>query len=370
MNTYMIKTSYLDEDMIKDVIELRGNWRPYNEKTDGLDVTFLYIDGEKLKAKDHYKYKTFIKTVVDNSKQSITNKEQLYVNFKNKYPDACKKYMLPQRIIKMDNYKEVSNNLFSEKTPQIIKAVFAGHGASLTILTSYEQYLKYIEDNKRQYGRNGWMLEPYIDTLMYSDRKFHIRAYFMYHEGKSYLFRWSRILLAKKKYVHGDWDDFDIHISHFNDQPHIQFPEDFATKFGQDKTDTVNDQMLEIAGYISGILHADCYKPDSVHCMEVFGVDFVITPDFEVKLLEANEYTSFAHNPDMKGFFKKFVQGIMQEVVDKLVPPLNKIEHNDYFIDVSADKIVGGYYQKYMKYKTKYKKLKTTYYAISNKQNP
>lgn len=47
----------------------------------------------------------------------------------------------------------------------------------------------------------------------------------------------------------------------------------------------------------------------------------------------------------------------MTNIVDKLIKPVNQIEPNNYFTDLTKIKI-GGYYSKYLKYKTKYLRLK------------
>jgi hypothetical protein len=65
----------------------------------------------------------------------------------------------------------------------------------------------------------------------------------------------------------------------------------------------------------------------------LFGNDYMVLPDFTVKLLETNIYLGMAtSSKEVDKMHEKLFDGILQKTIDTIVPPKNKISVTDDFI--------------------------------------
>jgi hypothetical protein len=123
--------------------------------------------------------------------------------------------------------------------------------------------------------------------------------------------------LAEKPYVRGNWENKAIHDTHFHNGVGYYWP--FDMNFTMDQWQNVKQQFNFIYACILDIMKnkGECYS-DSKNCFELFGLDFMITDDLRVKLIEVNARVGLS--PD-----KKFITGIldstMSYVVDAYFPP-------------------------------------------------
>lgn len=322
-NTYLIMTHFLDYDKIKPLIDKRGNWREYDSKSDGNTVTFCYADGDNFGSDKYTKINSVIKNTIDNNSSQITVKKLLHKNFQQQYPQQHNKYMMPYYVISLDNYKTINKNIFDNIW--IIKRAKSSEGIGNKVLTSYEDFINYIDAEPQLYKKYGWLLEKYIgNPLLYKGYKFHLRMYFLYYNKQGYLFNYGLIVRANKPYQQGDYKEQDIHDTHAMGKKFITFPIKFIKQFGQNNTDKVFDQIKDVSRYLLNILNsynAKCY-PETKHCYQIFGHDIMVMPDFSIKILETNEYPGIPNNETQEKYF----EGILNLVVDKIVPPVNQIE--------------------------------------------
>ena len=264
--------------------------------------------------KDLYQIKSTLKTLLwrDNShtqgKDVITNKQQLYLNMNKYFPDICSKHMAKTFLLK--NVKSImpsttpitstteetisssqsSNGTEENQVVYIVKP--AGHGACAGVGVTVVTNDKELEEARVILSRRfkNIIISEYIQNpLLYNGRKFHLRMFILINsEPFSWSF-WNRgkAMTAKLSYKKGDWTNKLIHDSHGETTPKdIYFPEDILPK---DKYEYIYKQMKTILGAVVEIIKPNtrCYE-ESKYCCEIFGIDFMITDDYIVKLIEIN----------------------------------------------------------------------------------
>jgi hypothetical protein len=300
--------------------------------------------------KDLYQIKSTLKTLLwrDNShmqgKDVVTNKQQLYTNMNKHFPDICSKHMAKTFLLghvkslssiaiihSNDNMTNASATTATDTTTTATattttatatdtdtatatdtdtdtdtdtatdtdtrgKGVYivkpAGHGAcagvGVTVVTNDRE----LEEARFVLSRRfkNIIISEYIQNpLLYEGRKFHLRMYILINsEPFSWSF-WNRgkAMTAKLAYKKGDWTNKLIHDSHGETTPKdIYFPEDILPT---NKYEHIYKQMELILGAVAEIVKPNtrCYE-ESKYCCETFGIDFMITDDYTVKLIEIN----------------------------------------------------------------------------------
>lgn len=324
--------------------------------------------------RDLYQIKSTLKTLLwrdkthTMGKDTITNKQQLYLNMKKYFPDICSKHMAQTFLLKniqslkqikseillntpkvslidkisslektsgttsetesestsetesksiseteSESISETESETASEKKSEtksvyIVKPV--GHGACAGVGVTVVTNDKELEDARKELSQrfNNIIISEYIQNpLLYEGKKFHLRMYILINSEP---FSWSfwnkgKAMTAKLKYKKGDWTNKLIHDSHGETTPKdIYFPEDILPK---NKYDYVYKQIKLILSAVSEIIkpYIRCYK-ESKYCCEVFGIDFMITDDYTVKLIEINAEAGYGSKNEDKTKYKKY----------------------------------------------------------------
>ena len=130
--------------------------------------------------------------------------------------------------------------------------------------------------------------------------------YILINSDSSWSF-WKRgkAMTAKISYKRGDWINKDIHDSHGETTPKdIYFPEDILDK---EKYEYIYQQIELILGAAAKIVkpHVKCYE-ESKNCCEVYGIDFMITDDYTVKLIEINAEAGYGSKNEDKTKYKQY----------------------------------------------------------------
>jgi tubulin monoglycylase TTLL3/8 len=193
---------------------------------------------------------------------------------------------------KSKNYKylfenENVNNLY------IIKKNLEYGGKGNFIISSYKEFLKIKKELK-----NDFIISKYItNPLLFNTKKFHIRIYFInYINSKnivsSYVSKYGFIVTAKLPYKNEDYENPDIHDSHFKstDKDYI-FPDELIKSYGNKITNNITKQIIDILKYITKI-QVVYNLPEAENGFNIHGCDFMITDDYKVKLLEINSRSS------------------------------------------------------------------------------
>ena len=329
MYTYLFVTEYLNRDVINELFKKRGNWIEKSDENEKLDC--LYTDGKSsYRRRDLWTIEKYIFNMIDYDKLSIINKNVLYKILNKEYPKIAKEYMMEQFYIDKvnpDKYKK----LFRNGQVWILKPVEGFRGKGITVTSNYNTFVNNIRKD------DSYVLAEYInDPLLFKNKKFHIRIYYLYDpvNKKGYLHRYGRIYTAKKEYIQKYYNNSNIHDSHFGktDADYF-FPHELIKLYPQKIIINIYKQLIQLFHYITLITDAKCY-PESQYCYQIFGADIMITKDFKVKLLEINEKIGIA-SYDNKLITEYLVGGILETIVDKILPPKNPQPKNNYFIPLN-----------------------------------
>lgn len=252
----------------------------------------------------------WIKNILSHEKSIITNKYQLYNNFHNKYPLECSKYMahswnfLKQQPI--PNVKESS----SSSSIYIVRPAGVGAFSGKDVIIVHDiKTWKHAKSISKKY--NAVIASDYImSPMLFEGRKFHLRTYLIAAKingiYKTYFFDFYELFTAAKPYKAGDFDNGDIHDTHFKSTPRdIMCPDDLNSEQRLVFSDKVYPAMKECMRYVSRILEEGCKPyPESENAFEVFGCDFMVTSDAKPILLEVNEKIGFTmHKVEKKRVF-------------------------------------------------------------------
>jgi hypothetical protein len=224
-----------------------------------------------------------------------------------------------------------------------------------TLFDNVKDFIKYIEEliidkknllstmNIKDYYKTGmkaqykffnieWVLQEYIDNpLLFNEKKFHIRGYFIYHyfnsketekkEKKYYISKNMKIFTAISPYKNNDYYNKDIHDTHAGSSiKGLSFYNDLSNMLGKDKTNYVYEQIKNIFKYVGKIINSKCFE-EALNCFHIFGYDVMITENLDVKIIETNYRPGY---PRLDIF-----DGIMTKIIDYHFPPLNIQEDSD-----------------------------------------
>ena len=175
----------------------------------------------------------------------------------------------------------------------------------MTVVTNDKE----LQDIRKELCKkfNNIIISEYIQNpLLYEGRKFHLRMYILINSDTTWSF-WERgkAMIAKLPYKKGDWTNKEIHDSHGETTPKdIYFPEDILQK---DKYRYVYQQMEIILDAVAKIImpYIKCYE-ESKYCCEVFGIDFMLTDDYIVKLIEINAEAGYGAKNEDKTKYKQY----------------------------------------------------------------
>ena len=159
--------------------------------------------------------------------------------------------------------------------------------------------------------------------------------YFLYDptSKNGYMLKLGRIFTAKNKYIQQNYHNKNIHDTHVGStDKDYYFPHEFVKQYSKDIIINIYKQMLELFHYIKLIIQAKCYQ-ESKKCFQIFGADIMITKVYKIKLLEMNNRIGIA-TYDNKIITEYMTNGILETIVDPLLPPINKQPKKNYFIKV------------------------------------
>ncbi len=348
--TYLIKSDYFPDDFIDNLFKKRGNWHKVtdSELKKYPVIDFIYLDGMNYLKPQYYSLKSNLKNIVNDDKRSIGFKNELMKNLQ-KIPKA-EKFLMPQyeidlfKIKKNHNQLESIRHFFKKDKVYIFKPVTGMGGSGIKVFDNFNDCKTYIFKNITDYGKlwndhsnidkqknRMWVIQEYITNPLLIIKngmkyKFHIRHFYLYQPGNkpSFYKKIGKMALAEKPYIHGNWLDSKIHDTHFHDFDKYLFNID-DTDISKSNMNNINKMINQFYKILDKIINAKCYS-ESKNCYELFGVDFMITDDYKLKILEVNFGLGLSSNLTQNK--KELFEGIIDLIVDDYFPPLNKIKHN------------------------------------------
>lgn len=343
MKTYLFLSKYYNEQFIDFIFSLNKNWK--KASPDDKNIDFVYFDSyadfknqvdiSKIYSNIKYEFNDFNK-----NKIKITNKALLYDNFLIYNKEFTKKYFMPQYNLSKTNIEELKD-IFDNGNIWILKPTFGYKGSDIKIFTNYDNFKKYynteaiqkLNKYKNSHKKNplvkydGWVLSKYVTKPhLFLKRKYHFRVYlfitFIEDELKGHLFNIFPMIIAKKDYKNGNYNNKNSHNTHWTDlrENVYLFPFDFITNFGYKKTVEVfyniKNIVINIFHFIKDNLNFQCF-PEAKNCFEIFGIDILLDENFELKILEINQNVSFQVLNDFSILAFGFIQSIIEITINK-----------------------------------------------------
>jgi len=268
-------------------------------------VKLVYVIGEFSYYRNRFDTKgsEWINLLYGSSKSIITNKLLLHENFKGA------PYLVPSTIV---------TKTVPEFTGLKILKPFGGFkGDGIFITQSREDAQQWINQSKY----TQWLLQDYlVAPELLQNYKFHYRIFVLVvitdirrvYVSSMYFYR-----VAKKEYIEGQWDDADIHDTHYNKEfEEFTFPKKLPDDWTEDDIEPVTIQINQLFTEIFKNHYE--FKPEwnAKNGFELFGAD-VIFQDKKPYVLEIN--TKIGAGADID-YIKEGIVSII----------LNGEEHSDF----------------------------------------
>ncbi len=257
--------------------------------------------------------------------ECISNKYLIYKNLESYFPNnnITPKCILLTHDTIFDNTKLY----ISRPTKNIKTKENASCGKDIIIIDSEQ---KLIEAKNNLLNYKDIVLTEYIkNPLLFQNRKFHFRCFMIYTNINSknccYMFDLFTLVTAKDPYSFQDFQNKDIHDTHYIDQNNeFYYPKDFTKdnlnlEITQDILSHINNSIKNICKKLGYILKDNfsifCNSKNGYH---IFGLDIMITDNFDVKLIECNYHPMIEvinNNPYRQLFNNKLLTFILNTCI-------------------------------------------------------
>ena len=281
-------------------------------------LNWIYFSSKFLKKKLLYDIISDTISTIIFEKPNIFNKYHLHQIVKNNNKKIYKKYFVSQQLIKsnsdIDKFMK-KGNLY------IVKPISGSGGIGVKVFNNSDKLKKYIADfkitnmEKRKLLKTKlikeWIIEDYIQKpLLINGKKFHIRVLcLIFIENNNilfYLFDQFFIYTAAKNYTLNNLNK-NVHNSHIRTNNELKKAINQYNKLNPEILKNIKDQIIYLCKYIKTLLPImKCY-PESKNCFQYIGFDFMVTNNYQVKLIEINQ------RPGIKGpsLYSSFWKGLL-----------------------------------------------------------
>lgn len=206
-----------------------------------------------------------------------------------------------------------------------------------------------------------WIIQKYMENpLLYRGRKFDIRVFVFLRvnpETKSsldcFIYKDYYLRTSSTKYVLGDINNKMVHLTNdaiqrqssdfgkfeiSNKVTRIQYRKYLQSKYGEDEgakySDSFHNQILNIINVTISSVQDTINSSNYKYCFQMFGYDFMIDTDMNVKLIEINTNPSLDYDPTEVPFkhfmFPRMLEELFELTIDQYFPcPEGKILANE-----------------------------------------
>lgn len=276
---------------------------------------------------------------------SFYNKYSLYLNLSLYFPSHFNNTYPKSFLLK----SSTKWNDINKKSIYIARPIDSNRGTDI---------IKVHDDNTLQMAKkllyndkysNGISMTEYItNPMLYNKRKMHIRAYLLFtminSTFNSYLFDTMEIFIAKEKYKNEDWNNDDIHDTHFKNSGILAlFTEaifhKLTPKINQKDYETIINNIKECILYISKLALSNIYQySGSKNAYEVYGFDILIKDDLKVFIMEVNGKLTGFEGADY--LFEDYFKWIKETVIKPCLFPNLEIEQRPETTPIYSAKIL------------------------------
>lgn len=331
--TYIISSSKINGLLFTKLQEYMSRYG-YKEIINADSKPFLLWVGfmEDLKFnKKYFNTSCFLMNILNDSKNIITNKFNLYFNFKESFPNEYLNYMAESwDINKFIENSILKNRISKDNEVFIVKpaGISAFKGKNIFIVDNLKLLNEAIENTKiyKKIIISKYITNPLLEPSL-ENKKFHIRIYYLVSIINGYIatsiFNFYEILTAEKPYKNADWYNKDIHDTHASDNDvELIFPMDNKDIKLHHKFITIYiPKIKKCLELISKFIHGKIEPySQAKNAFETFGCDFLITDKDEIILMEINDKIGLAANNIQNTI--RFSKLYLSEVITYILAPL------------------------------------------------
>ena len=286
--TYYVKTdnNIFDKNAITE-FENRGY------KKDSFPVEFIFILGEASYIRNRFNTKgsKWINLLYGNSKTEICNKILLNKKFEK------------SDFIIASSFLNINTSIpdLNETTIKILKPLNGFSGSGIKIVKTKNDINSWLKENQKY---KEWIIQDYLQNPNLKDgKKFHLRILIVVIAERNkpievYIYNKKFYILAKEKYINGDWQNKNIHDTHFRDNKMTIFPEEYPDSW----TDTdINTSITDMYNLFKKVFeNQNEFYPEwnSINGFEIFGAD-VLFSNKKPYLLEINSKIALSENSNI-----------------------------------------------------------------------
>lgn len=295
MNTYHIASVYLEDSRIEKYFKPKG-WKKASNKDK--NVTLLYLDYRNITDRKFWSYHSKIKNLIGEDKKDFTDKKNLHYFVQKRFMLYTYPYTIGENL---DSFK----NRFKKDKKYILKPAKGWGGIGINIVENYQELIDFFNVGVKKIDfrgikeRKNWVIQEYLENpMLYENRKFHLRVYFLILDTELYYFSRYLIITGTNEYNKKDFKDEKVHIVHYKADSirNRIFPEDFKEKkYIEDIENKVDLLFRNVKKNIK--LPMRCY-PEDDNCYEIFAADIMLTKNGELKVLEFNHHVGYPQSID------------------------------------------------------------------------
>jgi hypothetical protein len=292
-------------------------------KSKDFPVDFILLSGDSLYYRNRFNSNgsNWISLLYGNSKTEITNKILLHKRYEKS------KFIIPSTYIVQQNDSIPVLNI-NETTIKILKPLNGFAGSGIQIVKTKEDILKWLKENQSQNQSQKykeWLLEDYItDPDLKDGYKFHLRVLILLKVKQNkpievYISNHKFYTIAKEKYKKDDWQNKNIHDTHYREIKVTTFPQELPDSWS---SSDANLAILEMNNMIIELFNNQIdFKPEwnALNGYEIFGADIMFS-NKQSYLLEINAKTGLKDcNLIIPGLISTILDNQENEYFTKLI---------------------------------------------------
>ena len=320
------KKSYIPKKFFTALYKNNVNWA--EETIMPKKISFLYNVG----CKNLYKIWPDIGNLFMPA-HSLTNKSALVQTITLNGTAFYKKYMMPTSIIDIENL-EAQRKLFKKDKVFILRPSWTFSRKGIKVFSNFNDFNDFMitegtqEQHKARTKANEdlqgihYIISEYLQNqLLFKNKVFNLRVFFLVtnvnQKWYSYLIK-PIIIHTADKTKSSDYNDIQAQISSGSSDSEDFYFEDLVNEIGTRAGFRIMRQIIQILSKLFNII-----KPGNVmkkwHNMnasyEIFGLDFIISDKYAVKLVEFNDRVGLVNYPDY--IYENMANAIINGTINK-----------------------------------------------------